>query len=126
METVISGKIEEFVAFFKARFDINGNFILDEKGSIPMSVDTGFNGGIALPFETIDSMGLEFKYFATLELATGEIRDLPVFSGRVFVKDRLIDTFFMPGKYLIGMSFLAATGSVLSFNFNKSEVKLIK
>ena len=126
MEIVISGKIEEYVPFFNAYFNSEGDLALAENGDISMTVDTGFNGGISLPFETINKMGLEFMNFTTFELANGEMVELPVFLGKVVIKDCEFATFFIPGNNLLGMEFLSDAGSVLSFNFNKSEVKLIK
>jgi len=126
MEIVICGKIDDFVPYFNACLDQDGNIVLAENGNFSMTVDTGFNGGIALPFESINKMGLEYQYFDTLELATGEVVDLPVFLSKVIIKDCVIETSFIPGNNLIGMEFLSAAGSVLSLNFKKAEVKLMK
>ena len=61
MRTVICGEIEDFVPFFNACLDERRCLMLSEHGDFSMTVDTGFSGGIALPFDIIDEMGLEWE-----------------------------------------------------------------
>ena len=61
----------------------------------------------------------------TFRLATGEIVELPVFLGRVIIKEFEIETWFIPGDSLIGMEFLSSAGSFLSLDFEDSAIKLM-
>jgi len=98
--------------------------VFDEKGDSSLTVDTGFSGGIALPIKIIEKIGLELVDIDTFRLATGEIVELPVFLGKVIIKDFEIETWFIPGDSLIGMEFLSSVGSLLSLDFEDSTIKL--
>ncbi|MDZ7289728.1 MAG: hypothetical protein ONB44_07130 [candidate division KSB1 bacterium] len=91
-----------------------------------MTVDTGFSGGIALPLKLIKRVGLEPVVYDRFRLGTGKVVDLPVFLGKVIIKNRTIETWFIPGDYLIGMEFLYAAGSGLAFDFKRNTVRLAK
>jgi len=56
MRTLIKGEIEALVPFFNGFLDENGILILQENGDFPLTVNTGFSGGIALPEEILDEM----------------------------------------------------------------------
>ena len=106
MKTVIQGAIVDFVTFFNAYIDDEGNLALNEDGDLSMTVDTGFSGGIALPLDVIEDMDLELATFDTFTLATGEVVELPVFLGKAVIKDDEIETWFISGDFLLGMEFL--------------------
>ena len=46
MKPLVKGDIIDFVPFFNACID-NEILVLDENGNFPITVDTGFSGGIA-------------------------------------------------------------------------------
>jgi predicted aspartyl protease len=125
MRTLIRGKIEDFVPTFNAYLDNEGNIVLDEYGDFHITVDTGFNGGIALPMDIItDNMNLELVGFELFRIATGEIIELPVFLGKAIIKDYKLETWFIPGDYLLGLEFLSIAGRILSLDFDNKTVKL--
>lgn len=90
-----------------------------------MTVDTGFSGTIALPEEVLGVMGVEWVDFGNFRLATGEEVELPVFWGKVVVKQREIETGFIPGDFLLGVEFLSLVGSLLTLDFDGEEVVLL-
>ena len=69
----------------------------------------------------------EIKNFVPLfkGLVNEEV-ELPVFWGKVVVKEKAIETWFIPGDSLLGMEFLSLAGSNLTLNFKKEEVMLIE
>ena len=89
-------------------------------------MDTGFNGGIALPEEILDRMKIEFFGYDTFTLASGDIIELPMYLGNVIIKKDEIETWFIPGDLLLGMEFLSSTGTVLSLDFEDETVKLTR
>ena len=119
----IQGEIIDFVPLVKAFFRKEGLFF-DEEGDILLTVDTGFSGGIALPQKMLDEMDVEFIGYDTFTVATGEIVELPIFLGKAIIKDRVIETWFIPGDLLIGMEFLSIVSRVLTFNFEEALVEL--
>jgi predicted aspartyl protease len=120
MKTLLRGEIVNFVPYFKADIRKNG-LTLRNDGSISLTVDTGFSGGIALRENVLNKMKLEFIGFDTFTIATGEVVELPMYIGKVFIKNREVETWFIPGDSLIGMEFLSIAGKVLNVNFEKSN-----
>ena len=55
-----------------------------------------------------------------------EIVELPVFLGKVIIKDFEVEACFIPGDWLLGMEFLSAVGQELVLNFVESTVKLTR
>jgi len=125
MKTIFQGKIEDFVPFVKASIT-DGALVIGKHGDFTMTVDSGFSGGIALPRDLIKQIGLKPIVYDKFELATGDIVELPVYLGKVIVKNKTIVTGFIPGDHLIGMEFLYSAGSTLTFGFKKNAVKLTK
>ncbi len=125
MKVLITGKIENLVPSFNGLVDKNGLFVLDNDGDYSLTVDTGFSGGIALPEEILNIMNVKLIDFENFRLATGDEIELPVFWGKVIIKYNEIETWFVPGDSLLGMEFLSSAGSLLSFDFEKKEVKLL-
>ena len=123
MTTLIRGEITDFVPLFKACV-MKEELVLGE-GDILLTVDTGFSGGIALPWEILDEMEVEFIGHNTFTLATGEVVELPMFLGKVIVKDHGIETWFIPADWLVGMEFLSIAGSVLTLDFKGATVELM-
>ncbi|MBC8185023.1 hypothetical protein H8E88_28350 [candidate division KSB1 bacterium] len=124
MRTIIRGEIEKYVLFFKAYLDYQGNLVLDENGEFSITIDTGFSGGIALPIEMLDKMKIDQIDYDTFKLATGEIIELPVFIGKAVVKKLVVETWFIPGDFLLGMEFLSSLGKILSMDYDDKTVKL--
>ncbi|RZN34422.1 MAG: hypothetical protein EF813_09975 [Methanosarcinales archaeon] len=123
MRTLITGEVVDFVPTFNAHLDEKGLF-LSEDGDFAITVDTGFNGGIAIPLEMLGEMDVEFFGYDTLALATGDIVELPMFMGKVILDDYESVTWFIPGDSLLGMAFLSAVGSILCFDFENETVEL--
>ena len=123
---IIDGEIKNCVPFFNANLDKNGKLVIIEKGEFSLTVDTGFSGGIALPLDILEAMNVKLAFYDTFKLATGEIVDLPVFIGKVIIRNSDIETWFIPGDSLLGMEFLSSVGSLLSFDFKKKNVKLLE
>ncbi|MCK4476581.1 MAG: hypothetical protein KAU16_07620 [Methanophagales archaeon] len=123
MEALIQGDIIDFIPFFNVKVE-EGNLLINEDGDLSLIVDTGFNGGIALPEEVLEEMGLELAGYDTFRLATGEVVELPMFLGKVIIKDFEVETWFIPGDWLLGMEFLYVAGRQLSLNFEDDTVKL--
>ncbi len=123
MRTLITGKVVDFVPTFGAHPD-GECFVLSEDGDFAITVDTGFNGGIAIPLEMMDKMDMEFFGYDTFTLATGDIVELPMFMGKVILDDYESKTWFIPGDSLLGMEFLSAVGSILYFDFENETVEL--
>ena len=123
MTTLIQGEIIDFVPLFKACVMKEG-LVLGE-GDVLLTVDTGFSGGIALPWEILDEMEVEFIGHNTFTLATGEVVELPMFLGKVIVKDHEIETWFIPADWLVGMEFLSIVGNALTLDFEDATVELI-
>jgi predicted aspartyl protease len=126
MQTLIRGKIEELVPSFTGFVNSDGVLVLQEDSSLSLTVDTGFSGGIALPEDILKGMSVVLIDYEIFRLATGDEVELPVYWGRVIVKGDEIEMWFIPGDMLLGMEFLSTTGTQLSFDFNKEEVKLLK
>lgn len=125
MKTIFQGKIERFVPFVKASIQ-GGALVISENGNFTMTVDSGFTGGIALPRMLIKRIGLKPIVYDRFRLATGEVVELPVYFGKVIIRDTAIETGFIPGDHLIGMEFLFSAGSTLTFGFKKNAVRLTK
>ena len=126
MKTLIRGKIVDFVPFFNGYLSGEGVLAIGEKGEFPLTVDTGFSGGIALPEEILEKMGIEFIGYEAFSLATGDIVELPMYLGKVIIGKDEIKTWFIPGDLLLGMEFLSSRWSVLSLNFEDGTVTLTK
>ena len=124
MKTLIRGKIVNFVPSFNGALDEDGTLVLSEDGELSLTVDTGFNGGIALPDEILNEMEVDFFGYDTFTLATGDTIELPMYLGKVVLKGDEIETWFVPGDSLLGMEFLASAGTALSLNFGDETVKL--
>jgi len=125
VKTIFRGKIEDFVPFTRASIK-NKMLAINERGNFLMTVDTGFTGGVALPNKIIKQLGLKPVVYDKFRLATGKMVALPVFRGKVFVKNKVIETWFIPGDSLIGMEFLYSAGSTLTFSLKKNAVKFTK
>jgi predicted aspartyl protease len=125
MKTIFWGKIEDFVPFIEASVK-NKMLVIKEKGNFSMTVDTGFTGGIALPNKMIKQIGLKPVAYDKFRLGTGKVVALPVFRGKVVVKNKVVETWFIPGDQLIGMEFLYSIGSELTFNFKRNTARLVK
>jgi predicted aspartyl protease len=100
--------------------------VIKERGKFSMTVDTGFSGGIALPNKMIKQIGLKPVVYDKFRLGTGKVVALPVFRGKVVVKNKVIETWFIPGDPLIGKEFLYSIGSELAFSLKKNSVRLAK
>ncbi|MFQ6057891.1 MAG: hypothetical protein ACE5MB_03295 [Anaerolineae bacterium] len=123
MKTLIRGEIIDFAPLFNAYLREDG-LVLGKEGDLLLTVDTGFSGGIALPKKRLDEMDVEFIGYDTFTLATGEVVELPMFLGKVIIKNYEVETWFIPGDLLVGMEFLSMAGSVLTLDFEDATVEL--
>ena len=123
MKTLITGKVVDFAPTFGAYMD-GKCLALGDDGDFAITVDTGFNGGIAIPLEMLDEMNMEFFGYDTFTLATGDIVELPMFMGKVILDGHESKTWFIPGGSLLGTAFLSAIGSILCFDFENGIVDL--
>ncbi len=57
----------------------------DETHAVEALLDTGFNGGLALPAERIAALGLKRRGQVTAVLASGEERNVPTYRATVQV-----------------------------------------
>lgn len=126
MRTLIQGRIVDFVPYFNGSLVESGALVLSEDGDFSLMVDTGFSGGIAIPEEILDEIEVEFFGYNTFTLATGDIVELPMYLGKVFLRGREIETWFIPGDSLLDMEFLSSAGTALSLNFEDETVKLMR
>ena len=124
MTASIQGEIEALVPVIKARI-VGGALVMDPEGDLPLTVDTGFSGSIALPGDLIDDLGAELVDFGVFRLATGKQVELPVHWGKVLVGDEVIETWFIPGDSLLGMEFLTLIGSTLSLDLERGLLEII-
>jgi predicted aspartyl protease len=125
MKTIFRGRIDEFVPLVKAKID-NRMLVITEAGNLSMTVDTGFSGGIALPLTLIKRIGLKPVAYDRFRLGTGKVVDLPVFLGKVMVKNITLEAWFIPGDSLIGMEFLCSAGSILTLNLRRNNLRFTK
>jgi clan AA aspartic protease len=98
----------------KARYDSNGNIILDLKligtcgdKKVKVLMDTGFSGALAIPVDIGCEIGLESVGDAHVIVASGEAIPVPIFLGKVEIGDEVIECIYivLPGsnEVLIGM-----------------------
>ncbi len=125
MSARIRGEIDALVPVLHAIVREGGALVLDEDGDIPLTVDTGFSGSIALPGEILDCIGAELVDFGVFRLATGDEVELPVYWGKVGVGGDEVETWFIPGDSLLGMEFLSLVGSALSLDLEEGLVELV-
>lgn len=126
MRTVVEGRIVDFVPSFAGHVDEDGILVAGGDAEFALAVDTGFNGGVALPEEVLDRMDVHFLSYDTFTLATGDVVELPIFVGGVKTGGRGLEMSFIPGDWLLGMEFLSSAGSVLSLDFEKRLVSLAR
>ena len=93
-------------------------------GSEELLIDTGFTGAIALPRRLLRRLRLEFVAIDSFTLATGEMVDLPAYTGMARIGRRRVRTWFIPGDRLIGMDFLRSVYSRLVLDFETDSVTL--
>ncbi|MFQ5865886.1 MAG: hypothetical protein ACE5IW_11725 [bacterium] len=126
MKTLIRGKIIDFVPSFIGSLGEGGTLVLGEDEGFSFTVDSGFNGGIALPDEILEKMEVEFFGYDTFTLATGDFVELPMYLGKVVVKGTEIETWIIPGDSLLGIEFLSSAGSALYLNFEDDTIELMR
>jgi len=124
LKTVTSGNINNFVPQVNAYLSNDGILSLSTKGEISFTVDTGFSGGIAIPISIIEKMKTEIVTYDTFSLATGEIIELPVFIGDIRAGRKRIETWFIPGDFLLGMEFLYSVCKYISLDLIQDKIVL--
>lgn len=122
MKPILKGRIINFEPVIGAAI-YEGRLALGEEDFI-LTVDTGFSGAIALPQSILEKMDLEFTGYDVFSLATGQIVELPVFTGQVLIGGRVFETWFIPGEYLVGMEFLSTIAKQLSLDFERASVEI--
>ncbi len=119
----LAGRIEENCPVLRARVK-DGVLILAKTGPEKLLIDTGFTGAIALPRRLLKRLRLEFVAFDSFTLATGQIVDLPAYTGMVTIGRWEVRTWFIPGDLLIGMDFLRSVYSKVVLDFEMDSVTL--
>ena len=102
----------------------NGALVLREGGQLPLTVDTGFSGALALPEELMARLDVQLHDYGVFIMGTGEELVLPIYQGRVLVGGKEYRTWFIPGDSLIGMELLSLLGTRLDLDLKKGEVDL--
>ena len=125
MSTRLRGVIEALVPVFHAHIEDDRVLALGEGGDIPLTVDTGFSGSVALPPELLGRIGAELVDYGVFRLATGDEVELPVYWGKVSIGTAELETWFIPGDSLLGMEFLSLIGSVLTMDLERGVVELV-
>lgn len=91
MKTILQGDIEALEPVFHGGIDSDGNLEIGEKlKDIHFTVDTGFSYGIALPKDLLKSMEVNWCGYETFILGTGDIVELPVYTGKVIINTHKI------------------------------------
>lgn len=126
MITILEGHINNLIPSINCLLNNEGNLVLIEDGEIPITVDTGFSGGISIPENVLEKMNVQLIDYEKFRLATGDEVELPVFWGKVIIYNNEIETWFVPGDFLLGMEFLSLVASKLNFDFNNEKVLLLK
>lgn len=124
MSLLIKGDITNFIPIFRGNFDPNKGLVITRDGDISLTVDTGFSGGVALPLDVLEELNFKLAFYDTFKIATGEVIELPVYLGNATITDVEVETWFIPGDFLLGMEFLSSIASLLSFDFQKEKVRL--
>ena len=126
MKIILSGFIKDNNPLFNARINNNKCLEFNNNGSIFVTVDTGFIGGIALPKEILSKLSIKFVAYESFILANGSKIRLKVFTGRVVVKKKNVETLFIEGDYLIGMELMSSLADELRVDFKNKKVRLIE
>jgi predicted aspartyl protease len=121
---LIKGNITNFIPVLNGKFDQHKGLFITRDGDISLTVDTGFSGGVALPLDVLEKLNIKLAFYDTFKIATGEVIELPVYVGKATIAEVELETWFIPGDFLLGMEFLSAIASLLSFDFNSEEVSL--
>jgi len=131
MSIVMRGGINNAVPYFLCFTTESGTLTIKEEvtdqkdGDDEITVDTGFSGTVVLPQDVLDQMGFQYTgYGYTFVLADGSTVPLPLYWGKVKTANKTIDTWFIPGDYLLGMELLALAGTKLTFEFPDAAVTL--
>jgi len=112
------------VPLINANVATDGTLELVETGERQLIVDTGFDGGIALPMELILRLDLPIIGHCRFRLATGEEAELPMHWGRVRLGDEVFEIEVIPGDHLLGTGFLSRAYTILSIDFEGEQVRL--
>lgn len=100
-----------------ARYDSNGNIILDLKligrcgnKKVKTLLDTGFSGALAIPVSVGCEIGLESVGDAQVIVASGEAIPVPIFLGKIEIGDEVIECIYIvlhgSNEVLIGMDII--------------------
>lgn len=102
----------------------SGRLRLGSGGGFAIVIDTGFNGSVSLPRSLLRRLHLKKEGFEIFRLANGKRVRLPVFSGSVLLKGRLVPAWLVPGEALLGMEFLTSVGSSMTLDFRRGVVRI--
>lgn len=120
---ILAGRIRENCPVVRGRVK-DGILILGKTGPEEMLIDTGFTGAIALPRRLLRRLRLDFIAVDSFTLATGQMVDLPAYTGMVRIGRREVRTWFIPGDFLVGMDFLRSISSRVVIDFETDSVTL--
>ncbi len=124
MRALLRGPIIDNVPLFGYVMSEDGALVLREGGQLPLTVDTGFSGALALPEELMARLDVQLHDYGVFIMGTGEELVLPIYQGRVLVGGKEYRTWFIPGDSLIGMELLSLLGTRLDLDLKKGEVDL--
>ncbi len=124
MRTIIRGPVIDGVPFIDTNVSTDGTLELGRTGELQLIVDTGFDGGIALPMELITRLALPIIGHCNFRLATGEEVEFPMHWAVVRLGGKTYETEVIPGDQLLGTGFLSRACTRLSIDFDGEEVRL--
>ena len=124
MRTIVLGTVIDGVPFIEANVSIDGALELGKTGGLQLIIDTGFDGGIALPTELVARLALPIVGHCTFRLATGEEVEFPMHWTVVRLGGKTYETEVIPGDQLLGTGFLSRACTRLSIDFDDGEVRL--
>lgn len=137
MPAYLTGTIKDRHPVVHAAVSRTGELVLGV-GPIPLVVDTGFTGDIALPGSILRHLKRDFMGYAPYQLADGSHKDMPQWLGattfgRTVGKETLLFlgkrparnyTIFIEGDFLIGMEFMMDNCADLAMNFDARSFRL--
>jgi len=126
MKLVLSGSIEDNCPTVKATINEDKNLVFNKKGGLALTIDTGFSAGIALPKTVLSKLNIRFVGYENYTLADGKSIELEEYYGDVRVGNNKVEAVFIEGDYLIGMEFMTSIADVMTVDFKKEKVALLK
>jgi predicted aspartyl protease len=102
----------------------DGRLYLGSRGDLPLVIDTGFTGTLALPPSMARQLNCQFVAVDTYTLAADVEVELPMYVGSLQIGARRVDTWFIVGDALIGMELLQQVCSHVHIDLLGGTVEL--